>query len=116
VDSVLLRRAIYNLLDNARKYSEPGSTIRVSASARERGVTIAVADSGIGIDDADLKQVFTPFFRSDRSRARQTGGFGLGLALARRVVEAHGGMIEIMSSIGRGTTVVIKLPTKPANE
>ena len=112
-DRVLLRRAIENLTENARKYSEPGSTVRINATARIGILTIEVTDTGIGIDAADLKQVFTPFFRSDRSRARQTGGVGLGLALVRRVVEAHGGTVQLTSAPARGTTAVITLPTEP---
>jgi signal transduction histidine kinase len=67
-------------------------------------------DRGIGIDAADLSHVFTPFFRADRSRSRATGGFGLGLAFARRVVEAHGGAIRIESEHGAGTTVTFTIP------
>lgn len=115
-DSVLLRRAIENLTENARKYSEPGSPVRITAAARTGAVTLEVADSGIGIDAADLDQVFTPFFRSDRSRARQTGGVGLGLALVRRVIEAHGGTVRLTSAPGRGTTAVITLPTERKTE
>lgn len=113
-DRVLLRRAVENLTQNARKYSEPGSTVRISATFRNGTVTIEVTDSGIGIDAADLEQVFMPFFRSDRSRARQTGGVGLGLALVRRVIEAHGGTVQLTSALGRGTTAVIMLPTNQA--
>ena len=109
-DCVLLRRAIDNLVDNARKYSEPGRSIRVSAFAGGAGIIIEVADQGIGIDEADLDQVFTPFFRGDRSRSRATGGFGLGLVLARRVVEAHGGAIDVSSVPGASTTVRLELP------
>lgn len=111
-DVVLLRRVIQNLLENARKYSEPGSTIRVRASTTRNGLSIVVQDNGIGIDDADLKQVFKPFFRGDRSRSRSTGGVGLGLALAKRVVEAHGGTIVIASPPGQGTTLTIELPAQ----
>jgi signal transduction histidine kinase len=57
--------------------------------------------------------VFTPFFRTDRSRSRATGGTGLGLALARRVIETHGGRISLVSAVGKGTTVTIQLPTSP---
>jgi two-component system OmpR family sensor kinase len=109
-DAVLLRRVIDNLADNARKYSDPGSEIRISAAPVPSGVAIAVADRGVGLDAADLAQVFTPFFRSDRSRSRATGGVGLGLVMSRRIVEAHGGTIRIASALGGGTTVTVELP------
>lgn len=111
VDAVLVRRAIENLLDNARKYSDPESTIRMTADPSPKGVRIVVSDAGIGMDAADLQQIFTPFFRSDRSRSRATGGVGLGLVLTRRVVEAHGGTIDLISAPGRGTQVTIELPS-----
>lgn len=111
-DRVLLRRVLDNLLENARKYSDAGTAIRLCTRTTEHAVTIEVSDQGIGIDDADLQHLFTPFFRSDRSRSRQTGGVGLGLALARRVVEAHGGTIEVASRVGNGTTVTVTLPQR----
>jgi two-component system OmpR family sensor kinase len=110
-DPVLLRRAVDNVLDNARKYSPEGTTIRLAARAGAGTTTITIADHGIGIEAADLDTVFTPFFRTDRSRSRATGGTGLGLALARRVVETHGGRISLDSTIGKGTTVTIELRT-----
>jgi two-component system OmpR family sensor kinase len=110
-DPVLLRRAIDNILDNARKYSPPGSAIELTAVARPDATVIAIQDHGIGIEPKDLDKVFTPFFRTDRSRARETGGVGLGLALARRVVEAHGGTIHLASRVGVGTTVTLELHT-----
>jgi signal transduction histidine kinase len=110
LDAVLVRRVIENLLDNARKYSEADTTIRISAVASAGGVTVAVRDRGIGIDETDLAQLFTPFFRTDRSRTRATGGVGLGLVLARRVVEAHGGTISVHSEVRSGTTVIVELP------
>jgi signal transduction histidine kinase len=113
-DSVLLRRVVDNLLENARKFSDHDTTIRLSARATEAGATIAIGDGGIGIDEADLPHVFTPFFRGDRSRSRATGGVGLGLALARRIVEAHGGTIDIASKPGHGTIVTLALPSSPA--
>jgi two-component system OmpR family sensor kinase len=114
-DAMLLRRVIENLLDNARKYSDEGTTIRIRALEAGNRVHVAVADSGIGIDDADLKRVFVPFFRTDKSRSRSTGGVGLGLALARGVVEAHGGTIDIASKPGEGTTVTFHLPVDAAS-
>lgn len=109
-DAVLLRRVIENLLENARKYSDPNTTIKVSAFAEAGNLTVNVADHGVGMDQAELQRVFTPFFRGDASRSRATGGVGLGLALARRVVEAHGGRIKIESARGKGTTVRLDLP------
>ncbi len=110
IDRVLVRRVVENLLDNARKYSEPPEAIRVHAEVHDGRVRIAVDDHGIGIALVDLKHMFTPFFRTDRSRARATGGVGLGLTLAKRVVEAHHGTIAIASVVDRGTTVTVELP------
>src|SRR5262249_17201087 len=111
-DAAMLRRVIDNLLDNARKYSEAGSAISLAARADDHGnVVVEVVDRGIGIDPADLPHVFTPFFRTDRSRARSTGGMGLGLTLAKRIVDGHGGRIEVESVPGAGTTARVVLPS-----
>lgn len=110
VDAGLLRRAIANLLDNARKYSDESCPITLVGRTGGDGLEILVCDRGIGIDAADLPKVFTPFFRSDRSRARKTGGAGLGLALVRRIVEAHQGRVSIESRPSQGTVVRIQLP------
>jgi signal transduction histidine kinase len=109
-DAGMLRRVFDNLLDNARKYSEADSPIALSARAEDGSVVVEVADRGIGIDSADLAHVFAPFYRTDRSRARATGGVGLGLTLARRIVEGHGGRIELDSAPGVGTTARVVLP------
>jgi two-component system, OmpR family, sensor kinase len=84
----------------------------VALSARADGafVEIEVRDRGIGIDAADLPRLFTPFFRTDRSRARGTGGVGLGLALVKRIAEAHGGTVEVESAPDQGTSVRLRLP------
>ncbi|MBK9518115.1 MAG: HAMP domain-containing histidine kinase [Anaeromyxobacter sp.] len=104
-DAALLRRLLGNLLDNAAKYSDAPAPVALAARAAPGGLTLEVRDQGIGIDPADLPRLFTPFFRTDRSRARGTGGVGLGLALARRIAEAHGGSITVESAPGAGTTV-----------
>ncbi|MFO0580473.1 MAG: HAMP domain-containing sensor histidine kinase [Polyangia bacterium] len=109
-DPSLLHRAINNLLDNAVKYSEAQVELRVEG--RPDGLHIQIRDHGIGIDAADLPRLATPFFRTDRSRARDTGGVGLGLALARRIIEAHGGSLTLDSTAGRGTLAVLILPHK----
>jgi signal transduction histidine kinase len=113
IDRVLVRRVLENLLDNAAKYSEPSTPIIVSAASETEGITVSVRDRGIGIDPADAPHVFTPFFRSDRSRSRTTGGFGLGLAFARRVIESLGGSISIASEPDVGTEVTFVLPPLP---
>ncbi len=117
-DPVLLRRAIDNLLENAHKYSNPERVIELHAGvARREGLParleIVIHDEGIGIDPADLPHVFTPFFRTDPSRARKTGGVGLGLPLARRIARAHGGTLSLSSELGVGTTAKVELPLLP---
>ncbi len=111
-DPVLVRRAVDNLLDNARKYGATDARNPIELRARTQGddVVIEVRDHGIGIAEGDLARVFEPFFRADRSRTRGTGGVGLGLALVKRVVEAHRGTITLDSKLGNGTTARIKLP------
>ncbi len=109
-DPALLRRVFENLLDNARKYSDDGAAIALAARVQGGALSVEVRDQGIGLDAEDLEKIFTPFFRSDRSRARGTGGVGLGLALAKRVVEAHGGRIAAESATGRGTTIRFSVP------
>ncbi|WP_373047265.1 sensor histidine kinase [Vulgatibacter sp.] len=107
-DAALVRRALANLLDNAVKYSDEAILLR--ALPREGNLVVEVIDRGIGIEPEDLPRLFTPFFRTDRSRARGTGGVGLGLLLARRIVEAHGGNLAVQSEPNRGTTFRLTLP------
>ena len=111
-DPSLLRRVLDNLLTNAAKYSDAGSTVDLIIRHVGDGVEIRVEDHGIGIEPSDLPHIFTPFFRTDRSRARATGGFGLGLALAKRIVEAHGGSMRLQSRLSVGTTVSFSIPAQ----
>jgi len=113
-DRMLLRRAVDNLLDNAAKHSEGAAPIVLGASETNGEVVFEVRDRGAGISPEDQKRLFTPFFRADKSRARQTGGLGLGLLLTKRIVEAHGGNLELTSAPKAGTTVRIRLRTAPA--
>lgn len=111
-DPVLLRRVFDNLLENAHKYTErPDEPIQICAMLNDQ-ITVDVIDRGIGIAAEDLKLVFRPFYRVDKSRTRATGGLGLGLPLAKRIVEAHGGTIELSSVLGEGTRVRVNLPLK----
>ncbi len=114
-DPVMLRRVVDNLLDNARKYSDGEIALTAARTADGRGLEVSVRDTGIGLSEADRAQLFTPFFRSDASRARTSGGVGLGLALAKRIVEAHGGGIEVESQPGAGATFRFRVPGFPAS-
>jgi signal transduction histidine kinase len=110
-DPVMLRRVLDNLLENAHKYSpDPKAPIRLEGRATADGLVLAVVDHGIGILADDLPRIFTAFFRGDRSRSRETGGVGLGLTLARRIAEAHGGTITVDSEANQGTTVRVTIP------
>jgi signal transduction histidine kinase len=114
-DPSLLRRVIENLLDNAHKYSDAAVSIRLAVSVADDSAVFTVSDRGQGIAPGDLPDVFEPFFRADRSRTRGTGGVGLGLALSKRIVEAHGGHIEIESELDAGTTVTFTVPLAGAS-
>lgn len=111
-DPVLLRRVFDNLLENAHKYTDnPSEPVELVARAVEE-ITVDVIDKGVGISAADLPRVFRPFYRADRSRTRATGGLGLGLPLAKRIVDAHGGKIELASAPNEGTRVRVRLPIR----
>lgn len=105
--------ALANLLDNAVKYSEPGSSIGVRVRTDGTWVDVAVRDSGIGIPDRDLERIFERFYRVDRARSRETGGTGLGLAIVRHVVSNHRGEVRVESREGVGSTFTLRLPAGP---
>jgi two-component system sensor histidine kinase SenX3 len=105
--------ALTNLLENACKYSDGGSTVWVSSSADGTAVSIAVRDEGIGIPTRDLERVFERFYRVDRARSRDTGGTGLGLAIVRHVAGNHGGDVSVESREGEGSTFTLRLPAGP---
>jgi signal transduction histidine kinase len=113
VDGV--RTVLRNLLDNAVKYSLPDSR-EIELSARREGsnLVVQVKDDGPGIPEADLPHLFEPFFRVDRSRSRKTGGYGLGLSICKRIVEAHGGRIEVANNPTRGACFTLIFPAPPA--
>ncbi len=106
----LLRQAIANLLVNAHRYTPPGGVIEVRLSHNNRWAVLQISDNGIGIEPKDLPHIFDRFYRADRVRLRQTGGFGLGLAIARQVIEVHSGAITVQSDPGQGSTFEIRLP------
>lgn len=112
VDAAKLRRALGNVIENAVKYSLPDSQpVVLRAERRGDVVELRVIDDGPGIPDLDLPRLFEPFFRVDRSRSKKTGGFGLGLSLCRRILQAHGGEVVARNNDGRrGATFVVTIP------
>ncbi len=108
-----VRQVLVNLLDNAIRYSPPGETVMISVSPSATDITVTVRDNGAGISVSDQAHVFERLYRADRSRVRDrrgASGAGLGLAIARTLVEAHGGQISLTSREGQGTTVRFTLP------
>jgi signal transduction histidine kinase len=111
IDAEKFRRVLRNLLENAIKYSLPDShAIEVSAAQNGENVVVRVKDDGPGIPDRDMSNLFEPFFRVDRSRSKKTGGYGLGLSISKRIVEAHGGAIAAENNPTRGASFVVTLP------
>jgi two-component system, OmpR family, phosphate regulon sensor histidine kinase PhoR len=109
-DETRLQEILYNLLDNARKYSHVGGTIRVQAQRRSEEIVISVSDTGLGIPESDLPRVFERFYRADKARSRELGGTGLGLSIVKHIAQMHGGHVEAESQRGRGTTIRVILP------
>ena len=110
LDTTRIAQAVGNLLDNAVTHTPEGGGVTVSVQASDNAVEVQVADTGPGIAPDDLPRVFDRFHRADPSRSRSTGGTGLGLTIARRLVEAHGGSIEAESMVGQGCRFIIRLP------
>lgn len=109
-DRSLLMRVFVNLIDNANRHTGPTGKLNVTASTHAQGVQISVSDTGVGIPPEHLEKVFERFHRVDSSRVRDTGGTGLGLPIAKSIIEAHGGSLTITSELGVGTTVTAVLP------
>ncbi|MCB0237442.1 MAG: hypothetical protein KDH08_02135, partial [Anaerolineae bacterium] len=114
-DEARIRQVIDNLLSNAIKYSPAGGMIRVGAWHDSQGVTVYVADEGIGIPPEEQTRLFESFYRVDSGMRRQTKGTGLGLYLSKAIVEAHNGQIWVRSTPGKGSTFFFTLPEVPGN-
>lgn len=106
----LIYRLLFNLAENAIRYSTPNSTVRISARVEGDRVLLRVHDQGQGIPEQYQTSIFQPFFRVDKSRSRAYGGVGLGLALVWEIAALHGGSIEVEESSERGTTMLVTLP------
>ncbi|MBQ9069245.1 MAG: HAMP domain-containing histidine kinase [Eggerthellaceae bacterium] len=108
-DKDMIRQAVANLISNAVRYT-PEGTITVTVRKSEPNVRIAVADTGIGLSEADAKMVFSRFWRADSGRNRESGGLGVGLAVVKEIVGQHGGSVEVQGEEGVGSTFTIVLP------
>lgn len=105
-----LQQAVGNLLSNAARYTLEGGIISVRTYAEEDQAVVEVSDTGMGISEENLEKLFRRFWRADDARARQTGGVGVGLSIAKEIVDRHSGCIEVSSIEGEGTTFKIKIP------
>jgi two-component system sensor histidine kinase VicK len=110
IDRQRIEQAVLILVDNAAKYGTPGGTVTLASSVRSGELRISVEDRGPGIPREELPRIFERFYRLDKARSRQLGGTGLGLPIAKTIVEAHGGRLEAVSSLGEGTKISLFLP------
>ena len=109
-DKNLIKEAIRIFVDNSIKYTDGGGTIKINSYTGESNVYIVIEDNGIGISKEDLQKIFDRFYRVDKSRSRESGGFGLGLSIAKYIIDTHDGEIKIYSKLTEGTIVSIMLP------
>jgi two-component system sensor histidine kinase BaeS len=110
MDKDKLKQVMYNLLSNSLKYSKTNGEVLLTLKANKNNINIEVKDNGIGISQKDLPFIFERFYRSDESRDKNTGGAGIGLTIAKAIVEAHSGNISISSTLGEGSTFVLTFP------
>lgn len=111
-NDTLIYRAIYNLVENAIKYNHTGGNVTVSIKEDSEFATVIVSDNGPGIQQEDWQHIFEPFFRVDKSRSRDMGGAGLGLALVKEIARQHGGDVYVVQSSKNGTEIALKLRRK----
>lgn len=109
-DAGRLQQVLHNLMENSLRYTDTGGRIVVRVSSAPGEARLAVADTGVGIPEADLPYIFERFYRSKRSRAANPGGSGLGLSIVRWIVDAHKGRVTVESQVGKGSTFTVHLP------
>lgn len=114
IDYHRISQVMHNLLENAIKYTPNGGKIAVSAAQEGKSIRVTVADNGEGIPVEDLPNMFERFYRVDKSRARHAGGSGLGLTIAKRLIESHGGTIGVQSELGKGSCFSFTIPVEPS--
>ena len=110
----LIYRMLFNLTENAIRYNRPNSRVQISVSEKDDNVLIRVKDNGFGIPEQYRESIFQPFFRVDKSRSREHGGVGLGLALVWEIASLHGGTVKAEESTENGTVMLVSLPKKKA--
>ncbi len=115
-DKQLLKQAIRILIDNSIKFTPIGDKIVLKIMKKESNINIVIQDNGIGIEAGDLSKIFERFYRSDESRARKTGGAGLGLSIAKWIIERHGAYFEILSRVNIGTRITMIFPQSKEEE
>ena len=109
-DGSKLNQVLYNLVDNALKYTQDGGTVRVSLEEADERLIWRVKDNGVGIPEEDVEHIFDRFYRVDKARSRETGGTGLGLSIVKQMVSLHGGTITVESRMGEGSCFTVTLP------
>lgn len=107
-----IERVIINILSNAIKYTDDGGNITVYVGFVYNDAYIKIKDNGRGIPEKDLEKIFERFYRVDKARTRESGGTGLGLSIAKEILEQNDSKIDIKSEVGKGTDVIIRIPTK----
>lgn len=112
IDPRYIHQCIVILLDNALKYTSEGDQIFVSSVVTDSGWNFTLSDTGTGIDDEQKEAVFERFYRGEQSRNRKTGGYGIGLSIAKWIIDSHKGSIKLSDTKPKGTTVTIKIPSK----
>lgn len=112
VDEVKISLAITNLVENAIKYNVPQGKVTVTIDADHKDFTIEVKDTGSGIPEEDINDIFERFYRVDKSHSREIGGTGLGLSITKSAIARHNGVIEVESVLGEGSTFIVRVPLK----
>jgi signal transduction histidine kinase len=116
IDKDKIKTVLRNLLENAVKFALPDSrAVEITLDQDASTVTLRISDDGPGIPHADIANLFEPFFRVDRSRSKKTGGYGLGLSICKRIMEAHGGSITVTNNPGRGASFVLSFQKVASN-
>jgi two-component system phosphate regulon sensor histidine kinase PhoR len=114
-DEARLHEVLYNLVENAVKFSHENGQIHLQATNRGDEVVLSVTDNGFGISKDDLPRIFERFYRGDKAHGRELGGTGLGLAIVKHIAQMHGGRVEAESQLGKGTTIRVVLPGNGEN-